>query len=170
MGIRVTWRPFEDDYKRYDKRIKDAIKKLWNDAIGEFVTHLVFMDLVKIDTGMSAGSLLGAAAKASLSGAIRQAIIFKRKHSKRKGYTTIGGNYDASRYRDIKAGQALAKRSTKVNYHPNKLLFEFNINVYQWEFHEDEWNALEQGADAFIKFIDDNADDYLSDAILDLLR
>lgn len=161
MPIKLTYTPFKPDIKRFDRAVKSAIKRLWNDAIGEFVTHIVFMDLVKVDSGMSAGSLLGAAAKASLSGAIEQAIIFKRKRAKVKGYTTISGNYDASRYKTLRAGKALARRSTKVNYNPRNLLFRFTINVFQWELHEDDWNALEQGADAFIKFIDDNVESYL---------
>lgn len=161
MPIKLTYIPFKPDIKRFDRAVKSAVKRLWNDAIGEFVTHIVFMDLVKVDTGMSAGSLLGAAAKASLSGAIEQAIIFKRKRAKVKGYTTIGGNYDASRYKTLRAGKALARRSTKVDYNPRNLLFRFTINVFQWELHEEEWNALDQGADAFVKFVDDNVEAYL---------
>lgn len=161
MVIRLNYTPFKANIKRYDNAVKKAVERLWNDAIGEFVSHIVFMDLVKVDTGMSAGSLLGAAAKASLSGAIEQAIIFKRKRPKVKGYTTIGGNYDASRYKTIKAGKALARRSTKVSYNPRNLLFQFTINVFQWGLYEDEWNALDQGADAFIKFVEDNVENYL---------
>ena len=137
------------------------MKRLWQNAIGEFIRTLVYEDLVKVDTGMSVASLHDAAVSARMWGEVEANIAFKRKNTHRKGLTDIRGRYHRDMFRDVKAGVAAARKATKISFDLPVMEFNFSIEVYQWAFWEGRWDSLEKGADAFIKFIDDNYAKYM---------
>jgi len=162
--LELAWDPFKPDIKRYDRALKSNMRKLWQDAIAEFVRTIVYDDLVKVDTGMSAASLYDAAAQARIWGEISSVIVFKRKRAARKGLTSIDGTYYKNRFRTLKEGQAVAERATKISFKLPTMEFNFDIQVFQWwywETYKGYWNALNEGADAFIRFIDNNWEDYI---------
>ena len=164
MTIELIWEPLNPDLDRWTKEFKKGMERLWKAAIGEFVTSIVLLDMVPVDTGMSLASLHDAAVVARIWGDVKSAIIFKRKNTRRKGLTEIDGNYDKSRFREIKEGIAAASKATSISFDLPRLEFNFSIEVFQWWFWEikqGRWTSLEPAADAFIKFINENWEQYV---------
>jgi len=162
--VEMKWDPIKPDLKRYTRELQRGMTKLWRGAIGEFVTHIVMNDYVKVDTGMSAASLRDAAIAARIWGATKSTIAFKRKSIQRRGSTDMSGRYNKNSFRDIKAGMAVAEKATQITFDLPIMTFNFDIQVYQWYYWEimrNEWDALEQGTAAFIKFIDENWEQYV---------
>jgi len=83
----------------------------------------------------------------------------QRKNTKRKGVTSLAGTYDSSGFRTIKEGERLGKDAAHVSYGSVGqpiLDFSFDIRVFQYSFHEPEWQTLRIGEDAFRDFIRKN--------------
>jgi len=166
FDITLDWKPFNVRARDLERDMKAAMLKLFQDAIGEFVTKIVYDQLIPVDTGMSAASLHDAAVEAKIWGDVQSVIAMRRKNTERKGLTSMGGYYDPSRYRDMKAGIAAADRATSAVIKFPKLEFNFSINVFQWylwEHMRNQWNSLEPASQAFIDYINNNMTTYLPD-------
>ena len=159
FDVELTIPPIKVDEKGFTNAMKKAMIKLFREAVGEFTKSIVELDLIGIDTGMSAASLHDAAVAARVWGDVSATIKFKRKNTRRKGLTEMDGSYDASAYRSMKAGVARARDATKVVLKWPRLEFNFGINVYQWfywEVQRNKWQALDVAAQVFLDYIDDN--------------
>jgi hypothetical protein len=164
FDITLTWTPFKIRQSELTRDIKLGAIRLFKDAIGEFVKKIVHDQLIPVDTGMSAASLHDAAVEAKIWGDIQSNISMRRKNTQRKGFTSMGGYYDKSRYRNMKEGIAAASRATKIVLTYPKLEFNFSINVFQWylwEIMRNQWNSLEPASQAFMDYINNNFNEYM---------
>ena len=168
-GFMLTGTLPDGNPARVRKLMWEAYARLWGDAAMYAVK--VAATKVAVDTGMSAASLIPAAEKAGvLAGRIGEGEVLeadiksRQKRTRRKGLTLMDENYRGDRYKEIKEGIAAGKDFTTVEAgDPSnpKFVFEFIINVFQYEFWESAWGSLEAGTQAFINFLNENFDRYM---------
>jgi len=169
----VVWQPFKVDAERYKRSVRAAMHRLWRDALGEFVTAIVFDDLIGVDTGESAATLHDVAVEARIWGAVKNVIRLKRKRIKARGVKSASGSYDRSRYRSIKTGMEVSDGATTIKSYGMDFSFSFKIVTFQWYYHEvlggEGWNALEIAGSRMINFINEHSESYMPD-ISELIR
>ena len=130
------------------KRIYAANKKATREAIKAFVYAVARK--IRVDTGMSKGSLM------PLAPAVRIAsgIGITPKRTSRRGYTDMNGMYRGpDSYRTRALGEHIGAGSYQIDWGSYKkqiISFFYQINIYQWAFHENEWDALAFGEYAYV--------------------
>ena len=154
-------RRLRPNVNKFSMSLYKRIKRIWNEAIREFVRAIVTGDLIKVDTGMSKGSLL------PLSRAVRMLTSVKIGSTRsRKGYTDISGVWHPGVLKNVALGKRIGESMFKINYGSEqrvRLVFEFHIEVYQYLLHEygygtlPAWNTLETGFLALQRYLQDNA-------------
>lgn len=143
----------------FTKKLHNNMTKLWKDATREFIRETI--PLIHVDTGMSRMSV------APLARLVRMLTVvkaFSPVHKSRKGFTDINGNYDPKIARTAALGEKLGKKAFTLNFGtPGKPVFNFrfDLTVYQYDLHEDEWQSLERGQEAFINYLRENAVKYV---------
>jgi hypothetical protein len=143
----------------------NAMKRLWRDATREFIKEAVAN--VHVLSGMSAASFYPLANRVGYT-------IHKGGRA-RKGLTLIEsgrGVYYKNRYSSVSEGMRLGQRAFKYNVGSEIrpfMVFEFRITVWQHAFHDDSWQSIRSGFEAFENYIRENAENYLPKDIGDLL-
>jgi hypothetical protein len=151
----------------FSKKLHENMTRLWKDATKEFIVEAI--KLVHIDTGMSRSSLL------PLGRLVRMVTAIKAYGSRtpgkggpvrksRTGYTDLAGNYDPTINRTAALGEKLGERAFRLNFgSPARPVFhfEFNIKVYQYALHEEDWESIERGQEAFLAYLKNNAINYV---------
>lgn len=143
----------------FSKKLHENMTRLWKDATKAFIVETIA--LVHVDTGMSRSSLLPLGRLVRMVTAIK---AFSPKHKSRTGYTDMQGNYDPDINRTAALGEKLGERAFRLNFgSPARPVFhfEFNIKVYQYALHEDEWESIERGQEAFLAYLQNNAINYV---------
>lgn len=134
------------------------LKRLWRDSVKAFIFETV--DAMSIDTGMSVASLQPLAAKVRLRTIILETLRGKGPKFK-KGFTDLSGAYHANQNKSRAHGERLGRQAYKLEFGtPNNpdLRFEFDIVVFQHQFHDPTWQSLQKGQQAFIDFFEANFD------------
>lgn len=153
------------DAKKYTKKVHTDMTRIWREAAKAFVRSVV-ENSIHVDTGMSAGSLVPLATELRIGGKTKTYISTHRKRVKRKGYA-----YDKSSYRSLNRGIQLGKNAYKLNFGSVKrvaFVFEFSTLVFQYSFHEPNWNTLQVGRRAFIAELERRYKDYFSKELSNL--
>lgn len=143
----------------FTKKLHDNMTRLWKDATREFIKEA--LPLVHIDTGMSRMSV---APLARLVRMVTEVKAFSPKRRERKGYTDLNGNYDPTINRSAALGERLGQKAFKLNFGSKDrpvFVFRFDLKVYQYALHEDEWQSLERGQEAFLAYLRENAINYV---------
>lgn len=130
----------------FTKKLHNNMTRLWKDATRAFIAETI--SLIHVDTGMSRSSLV------PLGRMVKMVTAVKAFNPKRGPWPS----------RSPAKGEALGAKSFRLNFGtPARpvFLFEFNINVFQWSLHDDEWRALESGQEAFLNYLKENAINYV---------
>jgi hypothetical protein len=144
--------------KEYDEKYYKKIRKIWEEAVREFIRNTVIDGTVHVRSGMSAGSFRPLAQKVSMD--------FSIAGKRRKGLTDMEGNYHPELYQSVKAGMAAGRKSFKLNFgSAGRPVFDFtfDISVFQHGWHEVNWQSLQKGMDAFYAYLQENWPPYLTD-------
>lgn len=154
------------EYKKY----YTAMRQLWKEGIRVFID--VAVDTMAdsrnptIDTGMSAGSLIPLAREVrGTTISTRQFILSNRQHISRRGY-----GYDPHGFRSIGAGEALGEDAYSTSYGTVDepiFSFSFDINVFQYQIHEDSWKSLDKAEDEMLRFITSEYERYVPASFFD---
>lgn len=149
----------------FTKKLHHNMTRLWVDATKAFVAESV--KHIHVDTGMSRMSM------APLGRAVRMLTVVrdlstspgKHGHKPRKGLTNLDGTYDPEGWRSAALGEQLGEKPTfRLNFGSTArpvFLFEFDIKVYQYALHEDNWESLSKGREAFLNYLKHNAINYV---------
>jgi hypothetical protein len=142
--------------------VQQYIDTVWKEATRAFVYATA--SAMNADTGMSMASLLNLAGKVGMKGEVLAQISAKKKSGPKPGIQ------NAERYgmpsnnlpqKSIAAGEMLGASAYTFNMGDraaSRWVFRlrFNINVLQWAFHEDDWNAVQKGMMAFEIYFETN--------------
>lgn len=131
----------------FTKKLHNNMIKLWKDATREFIAAA--LPAIHVDTGMSRSSMI------PLARMVQMVTEVRAFNPKRGPWPS----------RSPELGEKLGQKPTfRLNFGtPARpaFLFEFNINVYQYKLHEDEWQSLERGQEAFLAYLKNNAINYV---------
>jgi len=144
--------PLDSVLKTHHQRLK----RLWRDSVKAFV--LGAMDAMTVVTGMSVASLQPLAAQVRLQTIVLETLRGKGPKN-RKGFTDLGGGYHANQSKSRAHGRRLGQRAYKLSFGTPRnpdLRFEFEIVVFQHEWHERTWKSLEKGKEAFVAHFETN--------------
>ena len=139
--------PLEQFEKKVKKQIYNANKTATRESIRAFIREVALR--VRVDTGMSKGSLLPLARAARLA----SGITINKKHKSKPGYTDLNGVYHpvpARRYQYL--GELIGKGAYELDWgsiETQRIVFHYEIKVYQWAYHENAWQAMDAGIAAF---------------------
>jgi len=143
------------------KHIARKANLLWADAIGAFVESLANDNRVQVDTGMSKAQILPLARAVRMVGAVR-ATIHPRRAS-RKGYSELGGGWDASSERSMEHGEELGQDAFVITYGTPEnpiMSFQFRLTVFQYWLHDNglgnqaAWGSVERAIAAMESFFE----------------
>jgi hypothetical protein len=162
------------DLKMFTKKLHTNLKRLWTDAIKEFVTEIAIRGAgrIHVDTGMSKASIIPLAKIVRISGQVRASIV-PNSYKKIPPYYHFG-SASPTGLKTIQAGISLGSETTMVDFGTKmdpSTKFEFGINVLQYYLHEEgigrgskgAWNTLEHGQAAFEKYLNEHKDEIIPD-------
>ena len=158
--IQTTFKPVSA--KTCTHRVWRAAVPVWRMAAREFV--IAVSEKIQVETGMSMSSIQ------PLARVVRavQQISYKPTRSPRKGYTNIQGIWIPRGVKGPQTGMRLGEKMFNFNIgSPSNptFYFDFSINVYQWAFHEPDWQAITSGWERFNQVIDLKMPDVIGDVI-----
>jgi len=149
-----------------------ALSRLLRDSIKEYLREAV--KHVKVDTGMSRGSLLPLARMLRIYTEIRSTI--HPKVESRQGSFDMEGEWHKDIPRTLDAGIESSHFKEEFNilygtpYRP-VFKFEYRISVWQWYINEngfgsdEAWEAMAQAEEAMKNYFDSNWKEYVKDAL-----
>lgn len=155
ITLRGQFPEFSPD--RYMRMYIIHLRELFEGAVQAFLRRVVTADAIRIDTGMSRSSLLPLARAVRALTDVQSSIIPLR--APRKGLTLMTRSYVANRFKGPDEGEKAGKNAYELVFGSPKdpvFRFRFRIRVFQWDFHEDRWNALDKGREAFNEYIRGN--------------
>lgn len=129
------------------------LAKLWRGAGRAFIRRVALEGIVKVDTGMSRGSLLPLSRAVGLLTAVRASITADRA---RRGGRRVKGKSIAA---GVRAGENAFEYEVGTPAAP-KFIFEFEIKVLQYLLNErgvngnQAWDSLMEGRRAFLEHLD----------------
>lgn len=142
--------PIDSVLKTYHQRLK----RLWRNSVKAFIMAII--DAMHIDTGMSVASLQPLAAQVRLRTIILETL---RGKGPRRGYVDLQGVYHREQFKSRAHGERLGRQAYQLSFgtpqHPD-LRFEFDIVVFQHQYHEPTWDSLQKGQEAFINYFETN--------------
>lgn len=149
--ITIKRRRLKPNINKFNKVLFTKLAKLWEDAAKAFVERLMLASPIRVDTGMSKGSILPLARQVKLFSTFAASIIPKRKRKDKS----------------LGLGDRIGRNAHKLSFGgPNRirLVFSFQILIFQWFLHENfalkggtgPWNALEKGRAAFLLHLERN--------------
>jgi hypothetical protein len=147
----------------FTQKLHKNMIQLWKDATRAFIAETI--KHIHVDTGMSRTSLVPLGRLVKMVTVIR-AFQPKRKPGKAGGITDMDGGYTPGPpWRGPAAGEAAGDvPGFRLNFgSPARpvFVFEFNIRVYQYALHEDQWQSISRGQQAFLDYLKENAQNYV---------
>jgi len=142
------------DPKIITRVVINECNKIWKAASRAALAAMVFT--TPVDTGMARGSFIPVGKALGAATAVKEVIQPKRR---RKGYTTIFGNWRPNVPKDVALGRRLGNQAFKVKFGKvSRPTFEFsyNLRTFQQLFHNfgisvhsGDWRTLNAGGLAF---------------------
>jgi len=172
--------------KKLSAYTKKKMTQLWRVAIRDCIRAMVDAWMAKpghVDTGMALASMLPLAratlkpTRKKITGAVsevKRGLASKKRGFRRKAYVDFLGEHDPTKNKSIAQGERDGQGGYDIQVGTPKhpiFLFEFNIQVFQWLYHEElsggdavGINALSRGAAAMRASVRRNYSTYLSAA------
>lgn len=148
---RSDYKGLRKKLQNFDTSLYSRVCDLWMESAQYAIQSVILTQVIHVDTGMSAATILPLAKKARIDMEIRQIIKAQRNPARAKtdytrvGITRMDGVYDTSGWRNMKVGEQAARKASKLLFGSEKrpwMVFEFDITVYQYALHEKEWKSL----------------------------